>query len=79
MKIFVAAITHEHGVNTYAAKTETGINQQLAEYCIEYWEIEMVPGTHAGMSDSEIVVTYFEHVMDRKGESYECGPCELKD
>lgn len=79
MRIYIATVSHKHGVNTYAAKSEVGINRQLADYARENWALENVPGNYEGLSDAQVIVEYFDYVIDSAGESYDSGPCELED
>src|SRR3546814_9169946 len=62
--LYSATVDHRHGTNAYSAFSDAQLNSELAEFCTEYWsEIagrSGVPNTPDGMSDQEIVDTYFE-------------------
>jgi hypothetical protein len=58
MKIYVATINHEHGVNHYAAKTKEGLLTQIADYCREWWK-KGGPTEPAPEGDQEIIDAYF--------------------
>lgn len=77
VKVYVATISHKHGSNFYVAFTLKGIEEQISDFCREYWnEIlehdDSIPEDTAGMSDSEIISTYFEvhpdEYLDRSSE-----------
>src|SRR3546814_9039404 len=73
LPLYSATVDHRHGTNAYSAFSDAQLNSELAEFCTEYWsEIagrSGVPNTPDGMSDQEIVDTYFE-VNDKIGRAH---------
>lgn len=64
MQIHVAIITHRHGTNLYADRTEEGLRAQVAKYCREWWDEvdEPVPVAPDGLGDDDVVARYFDAV-----------------
>lgn len=64
VEVFFAIVDHKHGTNTYCAASEDECLAEIAEYCREYWseiaERGHSPATTEGMTDSDIVQTYFD-------------------
>ncbi len=85
MKIQIAIVSHRHGNNAYAAKTDAGLYRQLADYCREYWS-EAFPdpdqdpsiGDDVNMTDRQIVDAYFE-VMNDRGEFLDVNETDLEN
>lgn len=61
MKIWVAAITHKHGTNVYAATSRIRLIHELHGYVKEWWhsEIPEVPFPDEG-SEEDVVDRYFD-------------------
>ncbi len=58
--IYLATIEHDHGVNTYVCATHTRAWHEIAKFAREFWhEIGNDPQPPAGMTNQEIVDTYF--------------------
>lgn len=80
MQIHVGIITHRHGNNAYAARTTERLDEQLANYCRDWWESD---GPDDGMpsDDRELIDRYFQYHADMLDgdESYETHTCELED
>jgi hypothetical protein len=76
MKIFVATVSHRHGINAYAAKTRAGIQKQLADYCREWWDEAGLDPVAEGTADSDIIDAYFEICGD---EFYNLDETKLED
>lgn len=36
-QIFVAVISHKHGLNCYTSRSSDGLYDKLAEYCKDWW------------------------------------------
>lgn len=77
VKVYVATISHKHGSNFYVDFTSRGIEEQVSDFCREYWnEVrdhdDSLPENTGGMSDSEIISTYFDihpdEYLDRSSE-----------
>jgi hypothetical protein len=57
--VWLAAISHRHGVNTYVAAGEDALEAQVAAFCREYWDELRMNGTTEGLSDAELISRYF--------------------
>ena len=63
MKIWVAVVSHRHGQNVYAAKTEERLVRELYSYVEQWWESEIPNEAFpANLSGKETVDLYFERV-----------------
>lgn len=60
-KIFIATISHKHGVFFFAAKTENGLREQLGEYVREWWDREL-PDEQIPAATQSQIEAYFEQV-----------------
>jgi hypothetical protein len=69
MKVFVAAISHRHGTNLYAAFTQEALTAQIVEYCQEWWETEWPDKEMPG--DEDIIAEYFSDGNDEGCEEAE--------
>jgi len=59
--IFTAFISHKHGDNTYASKTEEGLKKQIAEYCTDWWnDFDTLSEIKIPETDDEIIDLYFD-------------------
>ncbi len=85
MKIYIAAITHKHGVALYAALTEADRIAKIADYCRQNWDAmsEKVceETKDRTLSDDEAIRIYFsseemgshEYVEMQEDEAWEPG------
>lgn len=70
--IYTATIDHKNGTDQYAALSRDNLNKELAEYCRDWWSVEIEPHAAAlgipedpcHLTDSEVVSVYFETVLD---------------
>jgi hypothetical protein len=81
MNVWIATISHRHGTDVYAAKTERKLYSRLVDYVMQWWEDEIsgtdVPGLTSRRSHSNnqyVVGRYFE-LVDH--ESVYIGETEL--
>jgi hypothetical protein len=77
-RIHIATVSHRHGTNIYAAKSEAGAYRQLAEYCREWWA-ETGIKEQPGEDDGAVISAYFESDGIGGEEFYEMGEAELRD
>jgi hypothetical protein len=83
IKIYTAIITHKHGVNFYASRTEAGLEKQIVDYAKEWWGDAALPFKDDGepqtdgMSPREIIGDYFDAMADL-GESVTYGEAILE-
>jgi hypothetical protein len=73
--IWVAAVDQKHGTTLFAATTESGIYEQLTDYCVQWWQKDGPGGVSeieppAGLSHREIVSRYFQHQSECGDEWY---------
>lgn len=61
MKIYMAVIDHEYGMNFYADTTPEGVKAQVYEWVKEYWE--QLPGDDTPIPEDhqEAIDDYFDH------------------
>lgn len=65
LRVYIATVSHRHGVNTYAALSKDVLDSKLADYCRDSWsEIvrsDIPDEPPEDMTDDEIISTYFEN------------------
>lgn len=63
--LYIAIITHKNGTNSYTDLSSELLEEQIANYCIEFWDEivgpENFPASPEGMNPTEIIETYFEN------------------
>ena len=80
MLIWVGVVSHRDGRNIYAGATPEDVEQQVAEYCLEYWDVEKYgPTPEASASDDDVITTYFEAEQRMwPDETYDLDEVELR-
>ena len=62
MKIWIAVISHRHGINTYAARTRAKLRKQLYAYVREWWASEIPDEPMPQFDKQDAIDQYFERV-----------------
>lgn len=62
--IYVATIDHCKGYDFYLATDEKDLERQIAEFCREFWFEQFDSDPEEGMSDSDIIESYFNEAQD---------------
>lgn len=74
LTVHVARIVHSHGSDIRVALTEEALDAQVAKYCRDTWDevsdLKGVPSDPAGMSDREVVSTYYGALGDSESEDF---------
>lgn len=74
LTVHVARIVHSHGSDIRVALTEEALDAQVAEYCRETWDevsdLKGIPSDTAGMSDREVVSTYYGALEESESEDF---------
>lgn len=74
LTVHVARIVHSHGSDIRVALSEDALDAQVAEYCRETWDevsdLKGVPSDHEGMTDREVVSTYYGALGDSESEDF---------
>lgn len=69
--VHVGTVSHKHGENLYLGLTRSDLMHQVASYCREEWhevsDWDDVPENTTGMTDEEVVKTYFSAMSDHEG------------
>jgi len=76
-KVFVLAIEHKHGMDSFAFASREGADARLLEFVTEWWATDGPQGGDAEMpEDPKVRIDrYFHH--DNQMESYSINECEL--
>lgn len=74
--VFIAVISHKHGVNFYAAETEDLLDGEIATFCRDYWSdvADIAELDEPPKDDKEVIGIYFECHPD---ETLEKGSTEI--
>lgn len=69
LKVWVATISHDHGVNFYAAYSEEELNDKIYRYVEAWWDKEMEE-VKMPKSQDDAIDTYFQkmHNMGSRAE-----------
>ena len=73
--IHIAVVSHRHGVNLYASKTEKGLEQKLYEYVCEWWSQSDRLPEEPPKDHTKAIQMYFE---DLDHEWCDCGTDSLE-
>jgi hypothetical protein len=72
--VHVARIVHGHGSDIRVALSDEGLEAQVAAYCRESWsevsDQKGVPSDPAGMTDHEVVTTYYAAMERSEAEDF---------
>ena len=81
MKVYVLHISHRHGDDIHVHTTDTSANIDLARYCEEWWEKEVLDeeGNPLPMPSEpgDVISIYFERVHFEHAQIFECDVLDL--
>ena len=75
MKIWVLVITHKHGEDVTAYRSEVLMKHGLAEFCRQWWSKEFGIEKPMPKDDDALVNQYFFQVSET--EQYDFHECDL--
>ena len=76
-QVWVLHISHKHGDSFFAYRQRKSALNYLAQWARKWWHEAGVPGSYADLSDSYLIIVYFDHVAGR--ESYNVKLVDLED
>lgn len=74
-KVWVLVIDHKHGTVVTAHSSRAALDDELHDYCAEFWEREFGPEERP--ADSELVERYWERMSERGEEWHVVEECEV--
>lgn len=64
MQVYIATISHRHGVNAYASKTLEGLSDQIYDYVCDWWSETQTPKDCRRMKKDDAIKEYFDSRED---------------
>lgn len=63
MRVWIAGVSHRHGVDLFVAATEDGLYAKLAGYARDWWHEAGLPEEDKDGEDRAVVEGYFGNMM----------------
>ena len=76
--VWVLAISHEHGVDTFVGETKKSMEKELARYCRYWWDDEITMKQNfckKPRRNVDIIEKYFDYV---EGETYDLSLSDVQ-